>query len=131
MFVPGLLSDFYDSFRYLRYRSQHRGRWMIDILRGDLTHGGLAFANDKIIGTLPSPNRRAARSRVEELARLLTAHGLDALPNGDETQQHRTLPVEPPPGDASPGDGRGNRRYRTVSGLVSQRFAVQIGAFRW
>jgi hypothetical protein len=85
MFVPGLFSDLYDLFRYLRYRVQHRGHWMIDVLQGDLTHGGLAFANEKIITTLPRPNRKAARSGVEEVARLLAANGLEALPNGDGT----------------------------------------------
>jgi hypothetical protein len=80
MFVPGSLNLLYDFFRYLRFRVQYRGQWTIDILRGDLTHGGLAFAEDKLITTVPAMNRKTVRSQVEELTRRLTSDGLEGLP---------------------------------------------------
>ena len=64
MFAPALLGDLYDLLRYLRYRVPYRGQWIIDVLRGDLTHRQVAaFTDDKVIRTLPAANRKAAGSR--------------------------------------------------------------------
>jgi len=75
--IPFDISILYDSVRYLRYRIESKGAWVIYVLRGDVSQGGLREA--EVVRTVSARNRKMAKERVYEVGEALESVGLEAL----------------------------------------------------
>ena len=77
MALPPSIDLLYDLGRYLRYRIGYRGAWVIHVLAGDLSGGGLRDADE--VRTLSAQSREKAKERVQQVGHLLQSRGLGAL----------------------------------------------------